>query len=110
MIILTILTFGLIWLKWKKISNQHQKDTLFQIHNIPFKIETLINALPKDNIESFESKHYRINIFIRDARKVNVEVIKKLKGVSGIFLKSNSISITFGEYTSAVAAELAKLK
>ncbi|MGZ9755482.1 PTS glucose transporter subunit IIB [Mycoplasma sp. 246B] len=104
----TIITFGFIWLKWKNKSKNHQKNTIYQENNLPFKIQTLINALKQENIIKITNTHYRVNITLKDTKIIDIQSIKALKGVRGLFLKSNSISITFEQYTAAVADALAK--
>ncbi|WAM03577.1 hypothetical protein ONA22_00630 [Mycoplasmopsis cynos] len=47
-------------------------------------------------------KPSRLNIEIKDIAKVDLEKIKKLKGVSGLFVKSSTISIILGVYTNSV--------
>ncbi|VEU70368.1 hypothetical protein [Mycoplasmopsis glycophila] len=103
---LTVLTFGLIWIKWRK-QKKHTKNTIYQVDKIPFDIKQLKNFLgEKDNILEIETKPSRINIFVQDVKKIKAEQIKNLKGITGVFLKSNSISLILGEFSQAVAKEL----
>ncbi|WP_036459143.1 PTS sugar transporter subunit IIABC [Mycoplasma leonicaptivi] len=102
MIFLTIITFGLIWIKWSK-KIEHKKNTIYQVENIPFNIEAFFSLLgTKENIKKIDSKHSRIDIYFSDISKINKEQIQKLKGVSGIFVKSDTISVVLGVYTQSV--------
>ncbi|VEU73145.1 PTS system glucose-specific transporter subunit IIB (plasmid) [Mycoplasmopsis gallopavonis] len=106
MIFLTIITFGLIWIFWNK-QTQHQKNTFYQVSKIPFKIENLKEFLGSvTNILSVETKPSRVIIQVKDITKVNLIAIRDLKAVSGIFAKSDSLSIILGEFSQAVAKEL----
>ncbi|WAM05750.1 PTS sugar transporter subunit IIABC [Mycoplasmopsis cynos] len=100
-IFLSIITFGLIWIKWRK-KIEHKKNTIYQVDDLPFKISTLNSYLGVENYRVIDSKPSRLNIEIKDIAKVDLEKIKKLKGVSGIFVKSSTISIILGVYTNSV--------
>ncbi|BBU47531.1 PTS sugar transporter subunit IIABC [Mycoplasmopsis felis] len=102
----SILTFGLIWIKWRKKSNQHQKNTIYQIETMPFKIETLLSIIELQKIQKVELKPSRINIYISEVHNINTSKLAELKGVSGVFVRSNSISLTLGEYSTIVAKAL----
>ncbi|CCP24171.1 PTS system, glucose-specific, IIB component [Mycoplasmopsis cynos C142] len=100
-IFLSIITFGLIWIKWRK-KIEHKKNTIYQVDDLPFKISTLNSYLGVENYRVIDSKPSRLNIEIKDIAKVDLEKIKKLKGVSGLFVKSSTISIILGVYTNSV--------
>ncbi|MCU9932263.1 hypothetical protein NW733_06535 [Mycoplasmopsis felis] len=40
----------------KKKSNQHQKNTIYQIETMPFKIETLLSIIELQKIQKVELK------------------------------------------------------
>ncbi|MCU9936080.1 PTS sugar transporter subunit IIABC [Mycoplasmopsis cynos] len=85
----------------KKI--EHKKNTIYQVDDLPFKISTLNSYLGVENYRVIDSKSSsRLNIEIKDIAKVDLEKIKKLKGVSGLFVKSSTISIILGVYTNSV--------
>ncbi|AKA49889.1 hypothetical protein VO56_01250 [Mycoplasmopsis gallinacea] len=104
MIFYTIITFGLIWIKWKK-QLKHTKNTIYQSNNLPFDINLLKVALGEGNIEKVETKPSRITVFLKNAKIADLDKIRKLKGVTGIFAKSDSVSIILGEF-SAITARL----
>ncbi|ATO30918.1 PTS sugar transporter subunit IIABC [Mycoplasmopsis bovirhinis] len=108
MILLIIVSFGLILIKWKKV--KHQKNTFYQVENLPFDINKLIKYLGNNNFVAKECKLSRIELEIKDLNLVNLEKIKALKGVSGLFVKSNLISIILGVYSKATFTALAKQK
>ncbi len=101
MIFFTVITFGLIWIKWKKQIN-HQSNTIFQLEHLPFSGNELIQSLGGiENIENVELKPSRINVFLKDQNLINVELIQNLKGVTGTFLNAKKISIILGEFSKA---------
>ncbi|WP_426461508.1 PTS glucose transporter subunit IIB [Mycoplasma hafezii] len=104
-VVFTILTFGLIWIKWNK-QTKHQSNTIYQVDKIPFDIKLLINYLGKDNYGEVEIKPSRIVIPVKNIKEVQLEKIKELKAVTGVVAKSNSLSIILGEFSSAVAKGL----
>ncbi|QNM93883.1 PTS sugar transporter subunit IIABC [Mycoplasma sp. Pen4] len=106
-VFLTIITFGLIWIKWNK-QTQKQKNTIYQIDKLPFNISELISIFEKDNIEKTEVKLNRLTVFVKEIKKVKLDSLKTLNGVKGVFAKSNSVSIIFGEYTEAINNALIK--
>ncbi|WLP85154.1 PTS sugar transporter subunit IIABC [Mycoplasma seminis] len=107
-VFLTIITFGLIWIKWNKQSKK-EKNTIYQNDKLPFKISDFLTATGENNITALSTRLNRINVEVKDIKKVNLENIKKMKGISGIFAKSQSFSIVLGEYTQVVYQELSKL-
>ncbi|SJZ53354.1 hypothetical protein [Mycoplasmopsis verecunda] len=108
-VFLTIITFGLIWIKWNKQANNQQKNIIYQNDKLPFKLNDFLDALGENNIKNVETRLNRINISLADVKKANLEQLGKLKGISGIVAKSTSVSVVLGEYTKVVYNELQKL-
>ncbi|WP_406613458.1 PTS glucose transporter subunit IIB [Mycoplasma corogypsi] len=104
-IFLTIITFGLIWIKWKK-QMQHTENSIYQIDKVPFEMNNLIEFCGENNIISANDKLSKVEIVVSDIKQVNVNGIRNLKGISGIFVKSNSLILILGEFSKAVAARL----
>ncbi|AKF40913.1 PTS sugar transporter subunit IIABC [Mycoplasmopsis canis] len=100
-VFLSIITFGLIWLKWRK-KIDHEKNKIYQIDSLPFKINDLVENLGKDNFIIKKLRPSSVEFEIKEISIVKLEEIKKMKGVSGIFVKSSMISIIFGVYSRAV--------
>lgn len=100
-IVLTIITLGLIWIKWKK-DIKHTKNTIYQVNKIPFDIAKLKKYLGENNIIEVKNTATRIIISFSNIELIKVEEIKKLRGVSGVFLSSKNISLILGEYALAV--------
>ncbi|UUD35790.1 PTS sugar transporter subunit IIABC [Mycoplasmopsis citelli] len=101
LIFYSLITFGLIWIKWKK-QIKHQKNTIYQVDKLPFNEEVFLGCF--DNLEqitNIELKPSRVNVFFNSSPQVNVEKLKKLKGISGILVSSNKISIILGEFSQA---------
>ncbi|MBN4089261.1 PTS glucose transporter subunit IIB [Mycoplasma enhydrae] len=95
---LIIITFGFILIYWKKKYRQNkQKDYLSKSTKISFDLEDMIRSLGgKENIKSTSSTQKILKIFFDDKQKVNALELKKLDGVSGIALQSQSISLVLG--------------
>ncbi|WP_036464944.1 PTS transporter subunit EIIB [Mycoplasmopsis sturni] len=107
-VILTIFTFGLIWLKWNK-QKKHQKNTIYQVDKLPFKKAALIEALGgKENINDVQLTPSRVNVICKDTKIVNLEQIKNLKGITGIFVSSSKVSLILGEFAKKTYDALIK--
>lgn len=97
----TIITFGLIWIKWNK-QTKHQKNTIYQVDKLPFNSEVFLNCFSNlTDIESLELKPSRVTILFKKQPQVNVDQLKQLKGISGIMLNSNKMSLILGEFSKA---------
>ncbi|QKT05490.1 PTS sugar transporter subunit IIABC [Mycoplasma sp. OR1901] len=95
----TVITFGLIWIKWKKQAKK-PANTFFQLDYLPFKLNDVIDNLGGiKNIIDLDLKPSRVNLSIKDSKIVKANELKNTKGISGIFLKSNSVSLILGEFS-----------
>ncbi|ADE19832.1 PTS glucose transporter subunit IIB [Mycoplasma crocodyli] len=109
MTFLTIATFGLIWIKWNK-DKKHSKNTIYQVNKIPCDANKIIEYVGNGNITGLSKTSTRLIIGIKDPNEIKQEELKNLKGVSGLFISSKTISLIFGEYTSAILEELKKIR
>ncbi|MHA3786276.1 PTS glucose transporter subunit IIB [Mycoplasma sp. HF14] len=107
-VFLTIITLGLIWIKWSK-QIKKEKNTIYQNDKLPFKFSDFLICLGDDNIAKVETRLNRINIGVKDIKLVKLQDLNKLKGISGIVARSNGVSLVLGEYTQVVYKELQKL-
>ncbi|MBN4083361.1 PTS sugar transporter subunit IIABC [Mycoplasma sp. CSL10137] len=99
LIFYTVISFGLIWIKWKKQAKK-PANTFFQLDYLPFKLDDVIKSLGgKKNIIDLDLKPSRVNLHIKNSKIVNTEELKNTKGITGVFLKSNSISLILGEFS-----------
>ncbi|APJ38731.1 hypothetical protein BLA55_03665 [Mycoplasmopsis pullorum] len=110
MIFLTIITFGLIWIKWTKMKNSNLENSFYVANKLPFKMEQFYAIIPKESILSISNTHIRTNITVADASKVAIEELQKLKNVTGVVVMSNKISLVLNEYAPVLAQELLKQK
>ncbi|QDF64897.1 hypothetical protein [Mycoplasma nasistruthionis] len=102
---LTIITFGLIRLKWKNIQNK-QKNLVFQNDKLPFEFQELLNCFSNTEITKAERTLTKITVFLKQAKQVDLQALKNLKGINGLFVKSDSVSLITGEYTQAIYEQL----
>ncbi|MGL6125325.1 MAG: PTS glucose transporter subunit IIB [Metamycoplasmataceae bacterium] len=93
---LIIITFGLILLYWKT-KKVETKDELSRREKISININKLVLYLGgSKNIKSTTSTHTKVKIFFNDRDKIEVQKIKEIDGISGIFMTSNYIQIIVG--------------
>ncbi|MFV8499789.1 PTS glucose transporter subunit IIB [Mycoplasma sp. VS424B] len=107
-VFLTIITFGLIWIKWNK-QTKKEKNTIYQNDKLPFKFNEFLALLGDNNIQEVQTRLNRINISVKDIKLVKLQELNKLKGISGIVARSNGVSLVLGEYTTVVYNELKKI-
>lgn len=99
---LTVITFGFIHIYWKtkKIGI---KNELSQKEKISLNIEKLISLLgDKENIDGVDSTHTKVKIKFLERDKINVQDIKNMKGISGVFITSNYIQIIVGNEAKGI--------
>ncbi|UUM19503.1 MULTISPECIES: PTS sugar transporter subunit IIABC [unclassified Mycoplasma] len=91
----------MIWIKWKK-QIKHEKNTIYQADKLPFNKDAFLACFNDLNhIVSLELKPSRVNIIFNQNPQVNLEKLKSLKGISGILVNSNKLSIILGEFSQA---------
>lgn len=106
---LIIITFGLILIYWKT-KKIEIKDELSRKEKISININKLISFLGEpENIQSVESTHTKVKIFFKNKEKVNIEKIKEISGISGIFVTSNYLQIIVGNEALAISDYLKTL-
>ncbi|MXR10843.1 PTS glucose transporter subunit IIB [Mycoplasma hyopneumoniae] len=100
---LQIFTFGLFAKYLKKKHNKKNSDFTYE-QNFDFKIEVLINLLGgRPNIEKSDFNISRLRIKLRSTENLDFEKIKKLKGISGIFVSSDTITLIVGNKSKAIS-------
>ena len=109
MVFLTIITFGFIWIYWSKLKKK-EENVIKKSSKLPFKIEELVNYLGgKENIISATNTISKVKIEIQDNEKIEVEKIKKIKGISGIVIGNFSISLIVGNISEELTKQLNNL-
>ncbi|MGL5732564.1 MAG: PTS glucose transporter subunit IIB [Metamycoplasmataceae bacterium] len=94
---LTIITFGLIRLHWRT-KRVEVKDELSRKDKITINMNKLIAFLGgPENIASVESTHTKVKIFFKERESVEIENIRAINGISGVFVTSNYLQIIVGK-------------
>ncbi len=106
---LIIATFGLVFIYWRTKKNKI-KNELSQTIKISININKLINLLgDKENIKSVDSTHTKVKITFNNREKIDVEEIKNIDGISGVFATSNYIQIIVGNEALAIKEKMNSL-
>lgn len=106
LIILSIITLGIYPIVLFKKKNHSVKDEL-STSKVVTDIKKLQEFLGgKDNVVGTEYSHTKIKIYVKDKTKVNIENIQSLKGISGVFASSKSVTIIVGKQAKDLAAQL----
>ncbi|MGL5205783.1 MAG: PTS glucose transporter subunit IIB [Metamycoplasmataceae bacterium] len=106
---LTIITFGLIHLHWKT-KKVAVKDELSRKDRITINMNKLINFLGgPENISSVESTHTKVKIFLKNREIVEIENIRSINGISGVFVTSNYLQIIVGNEALLIEQNLNSL-
>ncbi|AJR12360.1 PTS glucose transporter subunit IIB [Mesomycoplasma dispar] len=101
--LLQIFSFGFFAKHINKKHNKTKSDLTFE-KKFDFKIEELINLLGgKKNIKSSDFSISRLKIQLKSTENLDFEKIKKLKGVSGIVVNSETISLIVGNKSKAIS-------
>ena len=96
-ILLSILTLGLLPI----FVNKSAKSEKVKVTVNATKLKTLLG---KDNVSGVEYTPTKVKIFIKDKGLINVEEIQNLKGITGVFASSKSITIIVGKQAKELAA------
>ncbi len=103
-ILLTIITFGLIWIWINK--KQKTKEQLTVETKVKINIDKVIQLIGKDNINEITNTQQRVKITFKDRTNVQKEEIQSLKGISGTLFTSSSVILLVGKSANEVAKQL----
>ncbi|WKX02713.1 PTS transporter subunit EIIB [Candidatus Mycoplasma mahonii] len=108
LIFISIITLGIYPLIiFRKQKFVETSDELSRSNSSIIDVKILINLLGgKENILSTNNTHTKIKIYFRDKKKVNIDEIKSSKGVSGIFISSDAITIIVGNSAKFLKEQL----
>ena len=96
-ILLVIITLGIYLVVIRKKKNNSPNGELSLSSKITVNLDKLRDLLGgKNNIAGSEYTHTKVKIYVNDRNKTNIEAIKSLKGISGIFAGSKYITIIVG--------------
>ncbi|AJC50062.1 PTS glucose transporter subunit IIB [Mycoplasma flocculare] len=101
-LLLQIFSFGFFAKYIKKKHNKINSDFIYE-KKFDFKIEELVNLLGgKVNIEKSDFTISRLRIKLKSTENLDFEKIKKLKGISGIFVSSDMLNLIVGNKSKAI--------
>lgn len=102
-IFLQIITLGLIWIHWKKQGKKYQnKNELSQEVKVGLNVIKLIQLCGgPQNVSEVSNTHTKIKIKYEIRERIKVDEIKKMNGISGIFLNDLSLTIIVGNSAEA---------
>ncbi len=103
---LIIITFGIILLYWKTKKTKI-KNELSTKKKIDLDMKKLILLLGgSENIQSVSSTHTKVKINFENRQNIDIEKIKQINGVSGVFASSTYIQIIVGNQALAIQESL----
>lgn len=107
-IFLQVITLGLIWIFWIR-----QKRALSQVDELSYATKTnfdgaalLVLVGTATNVVGLSHTHTKVTISFVDRTPVDPEAIKQLRGVSGVFINDQSVTIIVGTEARAICAQL----
>lgn len=107
LVLLSIITLGIYPLIIFKNKNKEVKSELSTSNKISINIDKLKTLLGgKKNIAGAEYTHTKVKIFLKDTKLANINKIKELKGISGVFGTSKNITIIVGNQAKLLAESL----
>jgi phosphotransferase system IIB component len=103
---LIVITFGLILLYWKTKKVEVKKE-LSTKTKVDIDLKKLIKFLGgPENIHHVSSTHTKVKIDFLDRKNINIEKIKEINGVSGVFASSTYIQLIVGNQALAIQKTL----
>ena len=108
---LQIITFGLIWIYWKQKQKSYQDPEQLSVANkMNLALMTLVVHLGQiDNIKDVSATHHKVKIYYNDYEKLDLNAIKNLPGISGVFINDKAIDLIVGNQAALVATALQDL-
>ncbi len=106
LIFLSIITLGIYPLVvFKKSKPKQVSKELSSSEKINLDFNKLVEALGgKTNITGATATHKKVKIEIKSKDSVDLPSLEKLKGISGVFASSTSISIIVGNSAKKIAS------
>lgn len=103
-IFLQVITLGLIWIHWVNKKKQIQKNNEFSFSSkTSINVKDLIDQLGGiDNINNVEFTYKKVKITYKDRNKISIESLKKVKGISGVFLNELGLTLIVGPESKAL--------
>lgn len=103
-IFLQIITLGLIWIYWRKEAKKRSdENSLSQELKLVVDVNELLTSLGgNDNVQEITNTHTKVKIFYKDRSLLDVESIKNIKGVSGVFVNDKFVVVIVGNSAEAL--------
>ncbi len=107
-IFLQIITLGLIWIYWKKKAKKYSnQNELSQELKVGINVIKLIRSLGgPNNIREITNTHTKIKTKYNIRERIDIETIKNMSGISGVFINDEAITIIVGNSAAAVAESM----
>lgn len=109
LIFLVTITFGLYYFLVIK-KNKSEENVLSVDTNVKVNINKLVELIGLDNIDRVDNSHTKVTIYIKDRSNIDIESIRSLSGISGIFATSSYITILVGKSAQLVRERIERLK
>ena len=107
LIFLSVITLGVYPVVVFRKKETQASLTLSESSNIKVDLNKLrTNLGEKENIKETSSTHTKVNIKIVSRDNVNIESLQKMKGISGVFATSTSVTIIVGNTAKKIADSL----
>lgn len=97
-IFLQIITLGLIWIYWNNKSKKYKNE-----NSLSQELKSGINAIKlikliggPNNISEVVNTHTKVKIKYNIRERVQLDEIKKISGISGVFINDVAITIIVG--------------
>lgn len=110
-VFLQVITFGLIWIYWNsKKKSISKEDELSFDEKTNLDIKKLVNCLGnQSNIKAVSYTHTKVKIEYSDRSLLDVNAIKEIKGVSGVFVNDSFITIIVGNVAKVISDNINSL-
>lgn len=107
-IFLQIITLFLIWIYWNHKTKQYKDEhTLSQEIKVGINIIKLIRAMGEpNNIKQVTNTHTKVKIEYNIRERVDLETIKNMSGISGVFMNDVAVVILVGNSAASVCEKI----
>ncbi|MBX4209898.1 MAG: hypothetical protein K4H23_01750 [Mollicutes bacterium PWAP] len=109
MIILGIITIGIhtLIIYSKNVKNKKVNTTLSENNKITINKKDFFDAINgKENLFGAEYTHSKVKIFFYDIKKVDVNKLNLIDGISGVYISNKYITIIVGNSAKSIAEYL----
>ena len=108
-IFLSVITLGIYPFIIFNFKSEETTNELSYSKKLSVNYKKLLEILNKDIISGVEYTHSKVKIFIKETKKIDPEEIKNMKGISGVFITSDSVTLIVGNQAKELANVLGNL-